>query len=169
MRFSLRSIFLTVHLFIIGASLYAQTVSTERPRLVVGIMVDGLQQKHIDMLWNYFDSSGFKKIITQGANCQNVSYTIVAGGNASDIASVMTGSIPYYNGIVGNNYYNRNDNTIESIIQDDAQIGIGTSQTLSAHKLLSSTLVDELMLANPKNSKCYVVAQGPNEAIMLGG
>ncbi len=169
MNFPTRNSFLTIVLFIISQGLLAQTFSAERPRLIVGIMVDGLQQKHIDLLWNYFDSSGFKKIITQGANCQNVSYNIVSAGNSSDIATVMSGSTPYYNGIVGNNYYNRSENTIESIIQDDAQVGIGTNQTLSAHKLLASTFVDELLLANPKNSKCYVVAQGPDEAIMLGG
>ncbi len=147
----------------------AQPSTVERPRLVVGIMVDGLQQKHIDLLWNYFDPNGFKKIIGQGANCRNVSYNIVSAGNASDIATVMTGSIPYYNGIVGNNYYNRTEDEIQSIIQDDDQIGIGTKQTLSAHNLLASTISDEIILANPGKSKSYAVALSPEEAIMLGG
>jgi len=147
----------------------AQSTSVERPRLVVGIMVDGLQQKHIDLLWNYFDPNGFKKIIGQGANCRNVSYNIVSAGNASDIATVMTGSTPYYSGIVGNNYYNRKEDNIQSIIQDDNQVGIGTKQTLSAHNLLSSTIGDEIMLAYPGKSKSYAIALGAEEAIMLGG
>lgn len=150
-------------------SITAQPSTVERPRLVVGIMVDGLQQKHIDLLWNYFDPSGFKKIVGQGANCRNVSYNIVSAGNASDIATVMTGSTPYYNGIVGNNYFSRSEDNIQSIIQDDNQIGIGTKQTLSAHNLLASTISDEIMLAHPGKSKSYAVALGAEEAIMLGG
>ena len=169
MRFLLHNIFLISILLLLSLHVSAQPSTVERPRLVVGIMVDGLQQKHIDLLWNYFDPNGFKKIIGQGANCRNVSYNIVSAGNASDIATVMTGSIPYYNGIVGNNYYNRTEDEIQSIIQDDDQIGIGTKQTLSAHNLLASTISDEIILANPGKSKSYAVALSPEEAIMLGG
>ena len=169
MRFFYFKILLFTTIISSSSPLFAQPPATARPRLVIGIMVDGLQQKHLDLLWNYFDSNGFKKIITQGANCRNVSYNIVSAGNASDIATVMTGSTPYYNGIVGNNFYNKSLDEVQSIIEDVDQIGIGTNQSLSAHKLLSSTMGDELMLAYPNKSKCYVVAIGAEEAIMLGG
>jgi hypothetical protein len=169
MKFSLRIILLTVSLFSFSFSLFSQPSVTERPRLVIGIMIDGLQQKHIDLMWNYLDPNGFKKIIGQGANCRNVSYNIVSAGNASDISTVMTGTTPYYNGIVGNNYFDRTENEVRSVIQDDGQIGIGTNQTLSAHNLLASTIVDELMLAYPTKSKSYAVALNAEEAIMLGG
>ena len=169
MRLSLKYIFITIAFFLLSINLSAQPAAIERPRLVVGIMIDGLQQRHLDLLWNYFDPNGLKKIISQGGSCTNVSYSLISAGNASDIASVMTGSIPYYNGITGNKYYNRGDEEIESILEDDSQIGIGTSLTLSAHKMLSSTIVDELMLAYPGKSKSYAVAQGAEEAIMLGG
>lgn len=167
--FSSRNTFLLFFFTFASLSLFAQPVVTERPRLVVGIFINGLQQKHIDILWNYFDPNGFKKIIGQGANCQNVSYNIVSAGNASDIANVVTGSTAYYNGIVGNNIYSKIDDSAETILQDDNQVGIGTKQTLSAHNLLSSTIADEIMLTNPGKCKSYAVAMGPEEAIMLGG
>jgi len=139
---------------------FSQPSITEQPRLVIGIMVDGLQQKHIDLLWNYLDTNGFKRIIEKGANCQNVHYDIVSAGNASDIATVMTGSTPFYNGIAGNNYYSRETSNIQSIIEDDNQIGIGTKQTVSAHNLLSSTISDELMLAyGNKCRRCHHVGR----------
>ena len=50
MRFSLRNNILIYSLFILSWNLFSQPTTTERPRLVVGIMIDGLQQKHIDML-----------------------------------------------------------------------------------------------------------------------
>jgi len=169
MRFFLRNTFLTISFSIFSLSLFAQPSIATRPRLIIGIMVDGLQQKHLDLLWNYLDPNGFKKIISDGANCRNVSYNIVSAGNASDIATVMTGTTPYYNGIVGNNSYNRSLDEVQSVIDDDNQVGIGTNQTVSAHKLLSSTIGDELMLAYPGKSKSYAIGIGAEEAIMLGG
>jgi len=169
MRFFLRNTFLTISFSIFSLSLFAQPSTATRPRLIIGIMVDGLQQKHLDLLWNYLDPNGFKKIISDGANCRNVSYNIVSAGNASDIATVMTGTTPYYNGIVGNNSYNRSLDEVQSVIDDDNQVGIGTNQTVSAHKLLSSTIGDELMLAYPGKSKSYAIGIGAEEAIMLGG
>lgn len=151
------------------STLHAQPSSVERPRLVVGIMIDGLQQKHLDILWNYFDPNGFKKILNQGAVCRNVAFNIVSAGNASDIANIMTGTTPYYNGVVGDHYFSRADDEVTSILQDDNQVGIGTRQTLSAHHLLASTITDEISMAHPGKSKVYAVAMGPEEAIMLGG
>jgi len=169
MKFFLRNIYLIITSLLISFNLNAQTAVNERPRLVVGIMVDGLQQKHLDLLWNYLDANGFKRIVEKGANCQNVNYNISSAGNASDIASVMTGSTPYYNGVAGNNYFSRDAGNVQSIIQDENQIGIGTKKTVSAHNLLSGTIVDELMLTYPKKSKSYAVAINAEDAIMLGG
>jgi len=143
--------------------------TVEPPRLVVGIMVDGLQQKHLDMLWSYFDPAGFKKIIGGGTKLKNVNYNIVSGGNVSDIATAMTGSVPYYHGITGNNSYIREADKVRPYIYDEQEIGIGTAETYSAFKLLSSTIVDELMMTYPSRAKSYAVAVNAGEAIMLGG
>jgi len=147
--------------------LHAQTI--EPPRLVIGIVIDGFQQKHIDLLWNYLNPGGFKQIIEKGVNCKNVNYNIVSAGNAADIANIMTGTTPYYNGIAGNNYYGRKEYEVIKIIQDENQVGIGTKETYSAHHLTSSTIADELVMANPNKSKVYAVAINPEDAIMLGG
>ena len=95
MRLSFRYIFLILAIAKIAGSVHAQSPAVERPRLVVGIMVDGMQQKHLDLLWSYFDPHGFKKIVGLGTNLRNVSYNVVSAGNASDVAPVMTGSVPY--------------------------------------------------------------------------
>lgn len=169
MRFTLPKYFLAIVLVFQFTLLCAQPGTTVRPRLVVGIMIDGLQQKHLDLMYNYFDSNGLRKIIGQGANCENVHYDIISAGNASDIATVMTGTIPYYNGVAGDNYYNRAAKEVKSILEDENEIGIGTKLTVSAHNLLSSTITDELMLANPNNSKTYSIALNAEDAIMMGG
>lgn len=169
MRFSSSKFFLLFLVTFNSLILYSQQAEIDRPRLVIGIMIDGLQQKHIDLLWNYFDTNGFKKIIGEGTNCENVHYDIISAGDASDIANVMTGTIPYFNGVTGNKYFDRDSRNLISIINDENQIGIGTNLTVSAHNMLSSTVNDELMLANPSKSKSYAVAINAVDAIMLGG
>ena len=130
MRISLRIICVSLFLIFSNITSFSQPSVHEPPRLVVGIMVDGLQQKHIDKLWNYFDINGLKKIIEQGASCENVHYNIISAGNASDIANVMTGSTSYFNGIVGNCYYNVEKSDIQSIINDISKICICTKITV---------------------------------------
>ena len=162
-RFNLVVYFLLVFCFFLKAQ------TAEPPRLVVGIMVDGLQKKHLDMLSAYFDPGGFKKLTESGISIQHVNYNIISGGNASDIATVMTGSVPFYHGITGNKYYNRSTDKIRQYIYDEQEIGIGTPETYSAYSLLASTFSDELKLATNRKSKIYVAAINANEAMMLGG
>lgn len=160
--------FLFLFFLLFSVVVNSRSQGSEPPRLVVGIMVDGLQQKHLDMLWPYFDPSGFRKVMS-GARCRNVSYNIVSAGNSSDLATIMTGSIPFYHGITGNFVYSRNTGKIHQPIFDEQEIGIGTKETYSAYNLLSSTIVDELKLTYPGKAKAYAVAIQPAEAIMMGG
>ena len=148
---------------------FAQKSTVERPRLIVGIMIDGLQQNHIDMLSPYFETQGLNNFFEQGVVVKNAGYNIISAGSASDIATVMTGSIPFYHGIAGDKYYDRLSDKIQSVIYDNQEIGIGTNETYSAHNLLSTSILDELNLAYPGKAKTYAIAIDPEKAIMLGG
>lgn len=156
-------------LFLLLPSAVSAQAKRDKPRLVVGIMVDGLQQEHIDLFWHYLDPGGFRVFIDQGVSFRQMQYNIVSAGNASDIATVMTGTTPNYHGVAGNNFFNRRSGKEESILYDVNHVGIGTDHQYSAHRLLSSTLVDELKLSDPAHAKCYTVAVDPEAAIMLGG
>jgi len=140
----------------------------ERPKLVVGIVVDGLQQQHLDLLWENLSSNGFKRIAEQGRTFTNAQYNILSEGNITDFATLMTGSVPRFNGITGNRFFDRKTHTLEDILSDNEQTGIGTSLKLSAKRLLSTTFTDELKMAMP-SSRIFVIAVNPAEAIMLGG
>ena len=155
-------------LFFQVGSLFSQPKSIP-PRLVVVVMVDGLQQKHIETLWNRFENDGFKRIIDNGASIDDVFQPMVSGEIAATTAGLVTGSVPYYNGISGNYLYNRSTDKVKPVLYDENEIGIGTKLTYSAHYLLSSTIADELNFAYGSRSKIYVVAIQPEAAILLGG
>ncbi|MDR2840944.1 MAG: alkaline phosphatase family protein [Paludibacter sp.] len=148
---------------------FSHIVSAQQPKLVVEIVVDGLQQQYIEHLWDNLSPNGFKHFVGQGAVVNNLCYNTIPAGKIVDIANAMTGSVPYYHGITGKDYYNRLDDQTVSILYDPEQIGIGVHEGLSAYHLLSTTLSDELMLQYPNKSKTYVVSIDADAAIMLGG
>lgn len=156
-------------LFVIGLFCLSNVVAqTNKPALVVGIVVEGWQQKHIDLLWNYFDSGGIKKLTGDGVRFDQMRYNIVSTGLAADIATIMTGTVPYYHGITANKYFDRDDDKMYSILFDQGQIGIGTKLTYSAHNMLASTFNDELMMFYKGRSRSYAVGIKPEGAIMMG-
>ena len=145
------------------------TFAGERPRLVVGIKIDGLQQSHINDLQSHLVARGLRMIVEDGTTLHQVRCNIVSAGNASDVATVMTGTTPNFHGVAGNHFFNRRASREESILFDPNEVGIGTTHTFSAHRLLASTIVDELMLASGGRSRTHVVAIDPETAIMMGG
>ena len=81
----------------ITMSLSAQT-TPKRPSLVVGIMIDGLNQEYIDKLRNHFGEEGFNRILKEGVVFQNIDY-----GTSLDLSAatalIYSGSAPSVNGI----------------------------------------------------------------------
>jgi hypothetical protein len=162
-------LFLFITLFFCAFEVGAQKKSPDRPLLIVGIVVDGLQQMHLNSMMDGFDANGFKAFVNHGTKCPNIVYNTVSTGNASDWASLMTGSVPFYHGISSGNFFDKKTGSIASILSDDKQIGIGTWEKYSAQRLLASTVLDELSIANAHLSKNYTVAINADDAIMLGG
>lgn len=149
-------------------SVFSQDNLSVPPRLVVGIKIDGLQAEHLQRMSKYFTPGGFRKIASESVVVEKMLHNIVSAGNAPDVATFMTGALPYYHGISSDYYYNRQDNQPVSILTDKEQVGIGTQDKFSAHHLLATTLTDEIILSNPL-SQVHVVAIDPEDAIMMGG
>jgi hypothetical protein len=157
-------------LMLVSAALQNLTAQTAtKPRLVVGIMVDGLQHRHIEQLWTRFEPNGFKRLTGQGAYFSKIACNVVSAGNTPDIATIMTGTVPYYHGVTATSVLNRTSGFYESIFFDRNQAGVETDLRLSAKNLLASTWIDELVLANKGVSKSYVVALNAEDAIAMGG
>ena len=69
-------------LTLVTASAGAQT-APKRPQMVVGIMVEGLNQDYLELLQNYFTADGFKRLMRDGATLSNVDYG--PGGNSDNL------------------------------------------------------------------------------------
>src|SRR5690625_2496403 len=76
----------------------------ERPKLVVGVMVD---QMRWDYLYRYYDrygENGFKRMLNQGYSMENAYIDYIPTYTAVGHSSVYTGSVPAIHGIAGNNF-----------------------------------------------------------------
>lgn len=146
----------------------AQNV-VERPRLVVGIMVDGMQHQHLQQLWTRFNGEGFKRITSGGASFRKLTSMTTSYGNASDITTLFTGTVPYYHSVTGDRILDPVTGDLKSVFQDKNQSGIQSHLQLSGRAIEASTWVDELMMESRTRSKALVIAINPEDAIAMGG
>ncbi|MFT6748554.1 MAG: putative AlkP superfamily pyrophosphatase or phosphodiesterase, partial [Flavobacterium sp.] len=128
-------------------SLFAQ----QRPKLVVGIVVDQMKAEYLDRFNSDFSEIGFKKLINNGFSYTNMHYNFVPTYTAPGHAAIFTGATPSVNGIVGNDWFNKRTGQ-NMYCTDDLSVltlGNGTKDEgeMSPKNLLSTTITDELRLA----------------------
>ena len=78
----------------------------EKPKLVVGIVVDQMKYEYIPKFWNKYGSKGFKRLVKDGFNAKNAHYSYAVTSTAPGHATVVTGTTPNYHGIIGNDWFN---------------------------------------------------------------
>lgn len=143
----------------------------ERPRIVVGVVVD---QMSWDYLYRYNDrygEDGFKRLLRQGFNCQNTRIDYVPSVTAIGHASVYTGSVPSIHGIAGNNFY---DNGRRLYCTQDSTVSTvgapnGWDGQMSPRNLRVSTIADELKIATNFTSRVIGVSIKDRGAILPAG
>ncbi len=153
-------------------SLHGQT-TVQRPKLVVGIVVD---QMRWDYLYRYYDryaeNGGFKRLLNQGFACDNTVIPYTPTVTACGHASIYTGSVPAIHGITGNGWWDRQLHQSIYCTQDASVKTIGSKTKLgqmSPKNLLSTTIGDELKLANNFKSKVIGIALKDRGAILPAG
>ena len=146
--------------------------SIERPKLVVGIIVDQMRSDYITRYWDKLGEGGFKKLWKEGYNCKNTKYDFVPTYTGPGHASVYTGTTPSINGIVGNDWHNKLNDSSMYCVQDDAVQTVGAAGKagkMSPKNLLVTTITDELRLATHFNGKVFGVSMKDRGSILPSG
>lgn len=146
----------------------AQTIDN-RPRLVVNIAIDQLRTDFIEQYAPLYGNDGFRKLMAESKVYTVASYPFAHVDRASAIASVATGTTPYYNGIIGCQWLDRG--TLRPVgCTDDAQYaGIYTLEKQSPKNLLTSTVGDELKINTQGQAIVYGIAPMADAAILSVG
>lgn len=155
--------------FVLSASSQAQ----QRPKLVVGIVVDQMKMEYLYRFSDDFSSNGFKKIMKNGYTFHNMHYNFVPTYTAPGHASIYTGTTPSTHGIVGNDWFNKATGRDMYCTDDDTvkTIGDGTEKegAMSPKNLLSTTITDELRMATNFKGKVIGMSIKDRGAILPAG
>mgnify|MGYP003967691031 CR=1 FL=1 len=84
-----------VILFSFAAKAQKKSVASkeyERPKLVVGIVVDQMRYDYISRFWNGYSEGGFKRLVKEGFNFKNNHYNYAPTSTGPGHASVKTDS-----------------------------------------------------------------------------
>lgn len=167
--------------FILANSLIAQkkkasasfeTAIPDKPKLVVGIVVD---QMRYDFLYRYsekYTSGGFKRLMNEGFNCRNNHYDYAPTVTAAGHAAIFTGSIPAIDGIIGNEWFNKKSGKVVYCVEDSSVRTVGSDSKaglMSPKNLLVSTITDQLRIANNFQSKTIGIALKDRGSILPAG
>jgi predicted AlkP superfamily pyrophosphatase or phosphodiesterase len=145
----------------------------QRPKLVVGIVVDQMKMEYLYRFSDDFSANGFKRIMNNGYTFHNMHYNYVPTYTAPGHASIYTGATPSTHGIVGNDWFNKATGK-DMYCTDDADvktIGDGTEKegAMSPKNLLSTTITDELRMATNFKGKVIGMSIKDRGAILPAG
>ncbi len=164
------SLFILALIFSLGTPAQ-QTL--QRPKLVVGIVVD---QMRWDYLYRYFDrlapNGGFKRMMNQGFNCENTLIPYTPSYTGCGHSSIYTGSVPALNGIAGNYWWDREQMRSVYCTEDKSVNTVGSSSVqgkMSPRNMLTTTICDELRIATNNKSKVIGIAIKDRGGILPAG
>jgi predicted AlkP superfamily pyrophosphatase or phosphodiesterase len=153
-------------IFICSSKIFAQ----ERPKLVVGVVIDQMRYDYLHRYYAKYGDGGFKRLMKQGFLAKNMHYNYVPTETAPGHASVYTGTTPSKHGIVANNWYEKGKNMY--CVGDSTQKVVGSltgNGSISPKNLLVTTWTDELKIATQGRSKVIGISIKDRGAVLPAG
>ena len=150
----------------------SQITNSEKPKLVVGIVVDQMRNDYIDRFWNKYGDDGFKRLVNNGYRFKNAHFNYVPTYTGPGHASVYTGTTPAIHGIVGNNWYDKTLDTSVYCAEDTTVESVGTLDNagmMSPHRMTVTTIADENRLTTQMRGKTIGIALKDRGAILPAG
>ena len=143
----------------------------EKPKLVVGIVVDQMRWDYLSRYYDKFTHDGFRRMIDEGYSYDNCLINYVPTVTAIGHASVYTGTTPAFHGISGNNFFI--DGVMTYCCRDDSVMPVGSDNDkagkMSPRNMLASTIGDQLRLHTDFRSKVIGVSYKDRAAILPAG
>lgn len=143
----------------------------DRPKLVVGIVVDQMHYEYLTRYWHHYTDDGFKRLVNQGYNFANNHFNYFPTYTGPGHAAVYSGATPSVNGIVGNSWFDRKLGRNMYVVEDTSVStvgGIGEVGQMSPANLNSNTFVDELKMVS-EESKVVAVSLKDRGAVLAAG
>lgn len=126
----------------------ASNKTVDRPKLVVGIVVDQMRPDYLSRFYEKFSERGFKRLMNEGFQVKNMHYDYIPTFTGPGHASIYTGTTPAMHGIIANYWHDKTRNTGMYCVEDRDQVSIGAEPSskgqMSPKNLIPTTITDEL-------------------------
>lgn len=139
-----------------------------RPKLVVGVMVDGLSMEQLELLRSTFGPDGFNRLLRDGVTIDNLDYGTSLDRTAAT-AVIFTGASPSVNGVDCSTKFDADKKLPVSVFIDPTCKGVFSTETLSPGSLLVSTISDEVRIDGDGLGVVHSVALDPQQALVMSG
>jgi predicted AlkP superfamily pyrophosphatase or phosphodiesterase len=166
----------TIFYLLTATLLFANCKKTEststKPKLVVGIVIDQMRYDYLTRFADRYGEGGFNRILKNGFSLENAHYNFIPTYTAVGHASIFTGTSPSNHGIISNNWY---DKVLKKSIYcvDDANYKTVGNDGLvgqkSPHRLYTTTVADQLQLAQNMQGKTIGIAIKDRSAVLPVG
>lgn len=156
------------------ASIVFTTAAQElnRPKLVVGIVVDQMRYDYLSRYWKDYEEEGFKRLVREGFSCRNMHYNYAPTVTGPGHASAFTGTTPQHHGIIANAWFDRESKRTVYCSSDPSVRSVGQATPkgqMSPANMLATTMCDELELNTAGKSKVIGVAMKDRGATLTAG
>ncbi|NUL81520.1 MAG: alkaline phosphatase family protein [Armatimonadetes bacterium] len=147
---------------------FAQT-----PRLVVVISIDQCRADYLTRFNDHYlpaSQKGFNYLIANGAHYRDAHFGHVPTATGPGHAVLLSGAPPHLSGIVGNEWYDRQNKREHYCVDDLTTETVGgRSKPMSPKALQVTTVGDELKMATGKRSKVVGIAYKDRASILMAG
>ncbi|WKK65135.1 alkaline phosphatase PafA [Lutimonas zeaxanthinifaciens] len=169
----MKRIFLFACLFLMFIPVMSQDITTvDRPKLVVGIIVDQMRYDYLTRFYNRYGEDGFKRLLREGYNFENAHFNYVPTVTAVGHASVYTGTSGSGHGIIANDWYDKFERKMIYCVDDFNFEALGTEleyEQKAPTRLLATTLTDELRLSQNMRGRTIAMGLKDRSAVLPGG
>jgi len=158
-------------------SIFAQKPQTspinpDKPKLVVGIVVDQMRFDYLTRFWDKYGNDGFKRLVNEGFNFKNNHFNYIPTYTAPGHTSIYTGTTPQNHGIIGNGWYDKFEKNEVYCTSDENMQSLGTNSSagkMSPHRMISTTIGDENRLFTQMLGKTIGIGLKDRSAILPAG
>ena len=167
----MKRLMLLAVMFCATMQIMAHTDVNERPKLVVGIVVDQMRWDYLSRYYDQYGKDGLRRLMDKGYSCDNCLINYVPTITAIGHTSVYTGASPAFHGICGNDFMI--DGQKVYCTQDDSVDPVGTDNRkkgcMSPRNLLASTIGDQIRMHTDFEAKVIGVSYKDRAAILPAG
>ena len=166
----MKKLFLALLLCCVAMPGWAQSKFGEKPRLVVGVVVDQMRWDYLSRYYNKFTRDGFRRLIDDGFSCNNCLINYVPTVTAIGHASVYTGTTPAFHGICGNNFYIDGHRVYCCSDENEQTVGGDSDKgRMSPRNMVATTIGDQLRLHTDFKGRVFGVSYKDRAAILPAG